>query len=312
MLKPLLRFLKTNSITKKTIMPIGYGVQRKLQLAKVQKAIKEDRILDLVPFQERAGWEQRIKEVLSSSDNQYIPRHKDAGKLINGNLVMHNGLIIDPVSYYGYSVLEMLLQNKGVHEPQEERIFAEVLKQMPAGATMLELGAYWGFYSLWFQKEVKSAKNYMVEPILQNMYCGVRNFKLNNYTGNFTNAFIGEQPGMSDRGVRIISVDSYMKDKGLSKLEILHADIQGFELEMLKGAKENLSKGSIAYIFISTHSNDLHYDCRNLLKEHGYQIDASIDLDDTFSYDGLIVAHHPNYVSLDHIKLSKKTLEPVK
>jgi hypothetical protein len=39
---------------------------------------------------------------------------------------------------------------KGYHEPQEELVFHKVMKRLPPNATMIELGGYWAFYSLWF------------------------------------------------------------------------------------------------------------------------------------------------------------------
>jgi hypothetical protein len=44
---------------------------------------------------------------------------------------------------------------------------------------MIELGAFWSFYSMWFNKEVENAINYMVEPDSFNLGQGKRNFKLN-------------------------------------------------------------------------------------------------------------------------------------
>ncbi len=34
----------------------------------------------------------------------------------------------------------------------EERLFGEVLEWMPSGAVMVELGAYWAYYSTWFAR----------------------------------------------------------------------------------------------------------------------------------------------------------------
>src|SRR3954464_7231994 len=68
-------------------------------------------------------WPQRYKDVLSSADNAFIPRVPDAGKVIDGAQVMHNGLRIARGSYYGYPITRMLRLNRGVHEPQEERAF---------------------------------------------------------------------------------------------------------------------------------------------------------------------------------------------
>jgi hypothetical protein len=38
--------------------------------------------------------------------------------------------------------------NRGVHEPLEEFVFQEVLKRLPEACAMIELGAYWGHYSM--------------------------------------------------------------------------------------------------------------------------------------------------------------------
>ena len=63
---------------------------------------------------------------------------------------MHNGVLVQRGSYYGETATVLLELNRGVHEPQEERIFQEVLPYIPAGGSILELGAYWGFHSIWF------------------------------------------------------------------------------------------------------------------------------------------------------------------
>ena len=71
---------------------------------------------------------------------------------------MHNGLRVLYGRYYGSWVNEIISQLKGVHEPQEERVFYEVLKHIPAGATMVEAGCYWGYYSMWFARQVQDAR----------------------------------------------------------------------------------------------------------------------------------------------------------
>ena len=48
-----------------------------------------------------------------------------AGRVIGPNQVMHNGLLICRDSYHGSPVRLMLGRNRGVHEPQEERVFGE-------------------------------------------------------------------------------------------------------------------------------------------------------------------------------------------
>lgn len=61
-------------------------------------------------------WKMRINNVLSSPDNQFIPKVHDAGKIVRGKQIMHNGLLIHLGSYYGPEYSKMLLLSKGVYE----------------------------------------------------------------------------------------------------------------------------------------------------------------------------------------------------
>ena len=97
--------------------------------------------------------ENRIEKVCSSPENNFIKRVPDAGKISNGWITMHNGIQVSALGYYGKGILNMLVRNLGVHEPEEERVFQEVLKYVQPGSTMIEAGSYWAFYSLWFSKE---------------------------------------------------------------------------------------------------------------------------------------------------------------
>ncbi|NEO65855.1 MAG: FkbM family methyltransferase, partial [Moorea sp. SIO4G2] len=190
-----------------------------------------------------------------------------------------------------------------VHEPQEELAFYMVLKEMPKQATMLELGAYWSFYSLWFHKSVHSPKCFLVEPLLSNFNYGKKNFSINGCTGNFTNAYVGRSSGLVN-GNKQICVDKFLKEKEIDHLNILHSDIQGYEVEMLHGADKSLSARIIDYIFISTHSNQLHDQCINLLESKDYLILASANLDESFARDGVIVARRKEMKGLDCINIT--------
>lgn len=85
-------------------------------------------------------WQKRIDDVKSCPDNANINRVENAGKVFKGKQYMHNGLKIHLGSYYGPEVSRQLIVNKGVHEPQEEYVFQEVIKRIRKNATMLELG----------------------------------------------------------------------------------------------------------------------------------------------------------------------------
>jgi hypothetical protein len=259
----------------------------------------------LMPKAERALWNQRLADVLACRDNTYLPRHQAAGQVAAGIMTMHNGLRIHAGSYYGWGSQRILELNKGCHEPQEERAFAQVLEHLPAGATMVELGAYWSFYSLWFATHLAEAKNWMVEPEAGNREKGQANFALNGKPGTFVQAYVGKQHRPDDAPPQI-SVDGLMAQYQIAHLNLLHSDIQGFELEMLHGAAQALAAKTIDHLFISTHSNALHQDCIAFLSAHHYLIRHDINLYATFSHDGLIVAQSPALPLLPSIELDRK------
>ncbi len=250
---------------------------------------------------ERHMWLERIRKVKLSSDNAKIIKNAASGTIREGKLVMHNGLVIDPLSYYGAPVMRMLIENQAVHEPQEEYVFQEILEQMPEGACMVELGCYWGFYSMWFNSKVKGAKNVLIDN-----HDGIQrakaNFALNKLNAEFMESYIGKENLQSP--VRISNVDEIARIFNLDFIHILHCDIQGYELEMLETMPNQLKKNGIGYLFISTHSNALHYDCIAFLEQNGFSVICHSDLDNSFSEDGLIVAKSSVYKGIDHIEIS--------
>ena len=88
---------------------------------------------------------ERFVDILSDPSNLFIKRCEKAGQIIDGNVVMHNGILVPQNCYYG-PFSQIFTLNKGAHEPAEERMFAEVLEHIPSGGTIIELGAYWAFY----------------------------------------------------------------------------------------------------------------------------------------------------------------------
>ena len=156
---------------------------------------------------------------------------------------------------------------------------------------MIELGSFWAFYSLWFMRNFPQAKTLMIEPEVFNIESGKRNFETNGAEGFFVNAFVSDKhEQQKPNGVRTITVDGIKDEFELDNIDILHCDIQGYEGAMLAGAVDILSNQLAEFLFISTHSNELHRDCLETIKAHDYRIICDIDLDDTYSDDGLIVA----------------------
>lgn len=298
-------------LIKKTFLyPIYLSLYFKLQkrkslrnnLIEIKKRIAADDLLKDWHGDELAEWEYRINTVLSSPDNSKINSCKDGGTLKGNYLIMHNGLKIDPLSYYGYPLLKMMLQNRSIHEPQEEFVFQEVLKEMPHTATMLELGAYWSYYSMWFNKKVDNPINYMIEP--ENIQSGINNFKLNRLKGYFFQYFISDHPSINEDGSETISVDSFVEKKQIGFIDILHSDIQGYEYLMLQGATRLLSEKKIGYVFISTHSNELHQQCKEFMDALNFIMVCSANIDESYSHDGLLVYKNPAYKGIEKVEIS--------
>ncbi len=200
--------------------------------------------------------------------------------------IMHNGLLVHCDGYYGPGMTELLRKNKGSHEPQEEFVFSRVLQSLKSDASMIELGAYWGFYSLWFAHHCKNGIAILVEPDAENLEVSKLNFAANNLKGRF---IIG---GIGSNVEKPVTVDSLIIEQGLTSLDILHSDIQGAELEMLQGASASIISGIIKNVFVSTHSEELHLNCREFLVANNMHIVADVTPAQSFSVDGLLVARH--------------------
>lgn len=251
-----------------------------------------------------AEWRTRINDAMASPDNAKITRCPQAGVIDGYVITMHNGVRVCANGYYGSGNLNLLIENRGVHEPQEEYVFEQVVRLLPERPVMLELGAYWGFYSLSLLHARPRARCYLVEPERANMVSCKTNFRLNRRSGRFLAAAVGREP--QDRP-KVVSVGSLCAQWRIKHLDILHADIQGYELQMIEGAAGMLSQARIDYVFISTHSNELHTDCKEALRRHGYIILADANLQETYSYDGLIVAMHQSVAGPQRIEISLKT-----
>jgi hypothetical protein len=268
--------------------------------------------LSLLPLNEldkkaKNLWLERTRKIKVSSDDAKINCINNSENLKDGKLTMHNGIMIYSLSYYGTPVMRMLMENNAIHEPQKEILFQEVLKSIQENATMLELGCcYWGFYSMWFASKVKDSKIFLIDNH-DGIARAKANFKMKGLKAEFMTGYIGKDNPESP--MTITNVDKMRKDKSISFIDFLNSDIQGFELEMLETAPEMSTKRAIGFIFISTHSQELHYNCIDFLKQNGYIIICDTDLEDFFSEDGLIVARDPVFKGPDSFTISSRKKE---
>lgn len=226
----------------------------------------------------------RFREVISDPLNLLIERVPRAGYVENDTVYLHNGLRVPfsgPGAYYG-PFSQLLIINRGVHEPLEEFVFQEVVKRLPDDASMIELGAYWAHYSMWLKKMKPRAQVILIEPEEQFLKVGQDNFERNGFKGEFIKAFVGTGR---------FEIDDFFRNRKIKKLNVLHVDIQGAEVEMLEGAANVLERRRVDYFFISTHSQELHFAVIDRLKAAQYRIEASSDFENqTTSFDGFVFA----------------------
>jgi FkbM family methyltransferase len=244
-------------------------------------------------------------------DSDAIPKVANAGEILTENgrdiQVMHNGVRVLAGGYHGDWMAEIIRRLRGHHEPQEELVFHEVLKHVPAEATMIELGGFWSYYSLWFLSHAPALRrSIVVEPDPNNMEVGRTNAALNDRTIEFLQGFVGAAstgpgPFMTETAGQVlipqIAVPDLMADRRISHLDILHCDTQGAETDVIRSCEKLLREHRIRFIIVSTHAHQIsqdpltHQRCLEMLRQFGGQILAEHDVHESFSGDGLIAAY---------------------
>ena len=250
---------------------------------------------------------------VSCRDTDAIPKVAGAGEVFVGPentrcQRMHSGLIVAAGAYHGEWMSEVIRRLRGHHEPQEELLFHTALPWMAPNESepvMVEFGAFWSYYSLWFRTMYPQARNIMVEPDPANLRVGEKNFALNGFQGEFVEAAVGIHNGSmplqseSDgivRAVITVSIDGLVKDLRLERINLLHADVQGFEELMLTGVVETIKVGRLDWLFLSTHHYSIsrdpltHQHCLRWTSDQGATIVEEHSVAESFSGDGLIVA----------------------
>jgi hypothetical protein len=267
-----------------------------------------DRLEFLVPVIGTS--EERTLMTLRCRDADSIPKVARAGEVIDdpGGMrvqIMHNGLKVLAGGYYGDWMQDLITRCHGHHEPQEERVFAEVVRHLPANGVMFELGGYWSYYSIWFLSQSGDRRSYIVEPDPAHLEIGRTNARLNGCEPVFIHAYVGPQPrapepfATESSGIlelSCVSVASLIATRGIEHLDLLHCDAQGIETGVLESCTDLFGAGQVSWVFVSTHAHQIsgdpltHQRCLSLLLKAGATIVAEHDVHESFSGDGLIVA----------------------
>jgi hypothetical protein len=227
---------------------------------------------------------------------------------------MFNGVKVLFGTYHSPWMNEIIANLRGHHEPQEELAFHVLLSTLPETARMVELGANWAYYSIWFNKVIKNPYNLCLEPIEENAKHGLQNIIFNQCVNiDYVQGFIGFQ---TSQGVDFVnwdesviklnrySLSDLLQAKGGS-FDVVHSDIQGGELDMLISAESVLDK--IGYFVISTHG-DKHTQSRDFLTKNGFEILVEHTIAESYSADGLLLAVNVHHIARyeSHVNMGLK------
>ncbi len=252
----------------------------------------------------------RVEMTVSCRDADPIPKVPNAGSVerIGDDVVqvMHNGVRVLKGGYHGDWMSEVIARLNGHHEPQEELVFHHILKFLPDNARMIELGAFWSYYSIWFLKDHPQRQALGVEPDPSHIEIGLKNAALNNvnleircgFLGSMdipSNNFVTENSGIVD--IPMIRASTLVKEFSPSGLDLLHLDIQGAEADVIRDCQDLLLSKTIQFLLISTHAEPIsgspltHQECLDMVREFDGVILEEHDVHESFSGDGLIAAY---------------------
>lgn len=253
----------------------------------------------------------RIEMTVACRDADKIPKVEGAGTVVTENgtsvQIMHNGVRVVAGGYYGKWMMEIIERLRGHHEPQEEAVFHAVLKYISSHATILEFGAHWSYYSLWFLHEfVETRRAFAIEPDPNYLSVGRQNAAINGCPISFTQGFVGPKsepdvPFITETAGTItlpmIRISDFLETNQIETLDLMHCDSQGAELAALQSCEALLRAGKIRFVIVSTHIHFIsgdpltHQRCLHLIREFGGRILAEHDVHESFSGDGLIAAY---------------------
>ncbi|AZO59048.1 MAG: hypothetical protein E5X23_27245 [Mesorhizobium sp.] len=275
------------------------------------------------------------RTIMTSSCNDCVsvPKVQDAGRILdtpNGPVqMMHNGVRVRAGGYHGDWMAQIIRALRGHHEPQEELVFHHLLRYARHNSLIVELGAFWCYYTLWYLHEIAGASAICIEPDPNNLQLGRDNASLNGleHRISFHNACVGgdgleshELRCESDGQLRMVPC---LDMAGVSRLtndrtiEVLHLDVQGAELPFIRSMAPAVERRSLRFVVVSTHHSSIsgsrttHADCREALLDFGAVILAEHDVQQSYSGDGLITASffpEDRRIELPPVSLNKAAL----
>lgn len=213
-------------------------------------------------------------------------------------------------SFHGIKILNGPHDNPGSgkafqHEEEYHLFISQINKlENISDPVMLEIGAFWGLWSLVFRKKYESGKNILIEYGSHQLEVGKRNFELNKYSADFIHGGIAlNHSGTQIRKITDIlytknsregvegpelDIKSELDARGITKIDLLHMDIQGSELAALELFKQSnlFDTYEIKIIYVATYSALIHSKIKRLMIPLGFDVEHE---DLTFGKLGSII-----------------------
>ena len=248
-----------------------------------------------------AAESRRVRMTMQCRDTDPIPKVPDAGALVEQDgervQIMHEGTRVIADGYCGSWMTDVIRGLHGHHEPQEELLFYHILRHAREGSLIVELGAWWAYYTNWYLGAVPGSTALCVEPDAANLEVARRNLALNGRTAALIQAFVGSPAARSSDGcLECLDMDAVLARAGGQPIEVLHMDVQGAELPFLESMRKAVTERMVRFAVISTHHESItgsattHEDCVRAIQSLGAKVFVDHDVYESYSGDGLIVA----------------------
>jgi len=177
----------------------------------------------------------------------------------------------------------------GCYELEKQKLFIQKIKK---GDVVYDVGAHVGFYTLLASKLVgKQGWVYAFEPNPQNAYFLLKHIQLNKIKNvklilgalgeNYGLKFLsnkGSESKIEEKNLKseiitpIFPIDDLvLKNKIIPPPQVLKIDVEGYELNVLKGAKQILKKHK-PILFVALDNEDTKSEVYEFIKNLGYNI----------------------------------------
>ena len=213
-------------------------------------------------------------------------------------------ILCDTVNFYlpnpNDDIQSSIIKNKTFYEYE---MLKDIFESLLPGDVIIDVGANIGNHSLFIAKFCNPEQIYSFEPFQYSFNLLKKNIEINHFENKITPIpyAVGSKPtkgamlirdenniGMTqfietnDGDIEAITLDEYFGDN-LQRLDLIKIDVEGMDLEVLKGAKNLLNKYH-PKIYIECLDKSSYMNVSNFLSQFGYYLKGTFNGSTTFSF----------------------------